>query len=344
MEVASQEQGRASGFVGSLVSNGYDGVLGALRLFVRVSNPPLTIAGAFLAVQLTMTLMLNGRFSFRDSSIVMPFSVMLFLIAVDLCKKAFVFVNGGRKSLKESLKGSVIFLRDWIPVVILIYSYENLRNLTHLFIKGDITPSLMKFDQLLFGAHPSLWLQKLSHPFLTDYLAVAYSLYFVFPFVIVVTLYLYRRFDAFFDVVGGMVLCMYIGFVCYVAFPASPPRFAIADQYWLTNLQGVFFGFSQSIYDQAAAASHWCAFPSLHVALSTLALLYSRRYSDLWGGRYRLFWILLPLVVSLWVATVYLRHHWFGDVLAGWILAYCCYRVSLSLTRLWYRPSFSRIR
>ncbi len=33
------------------------------------------------------------------------------------------------------------------------------------------------------------------------------------------------------------------------------------------------------------------------------------------------FWVFVPLVVSLWISTIYLRHHWVADCLAGFILA-----------------------
>ena len=33
------------------------------------------------------------------------------------------------------------------------------------------------------------------------------------------------------------------------------------------------------------------------------------------------FWVLLPFVLGLWVSTIYLRHHYVVDLLAGWLLA-----------------------
>jgi membrane-associated phospholipid phosphatase len=35
----------------------------------------------------------------------------------------------------------------------------------------------------------------------------------------------------------------------------------------------------------------------------------------------KLFWILSPLILSLWFSTVYLRYHYLIDVVAGLILA-----------------------
>ena len=35
----------------------------------------------------------------------------------------------------------------------------------------------------------------------------------------------------------------------------------------------------------------------------------------------RWFWVLLPFVLGLWASTIYLRHHYFVDLVAGWLLA-----------------------
>ena len=34
----------------------------------------------------------------------------------------------------------------------------------------------------------------------------------------------------------------------------------------------------------------------------------------------RLFWLVVPLELSLYVSTVYLRHHWIPDIAAGIVL------------------------
>ena len=57
-------------------------------------------------------------------------------------------------------------------------------------------------------------------------------------------------------------------------------------------------------------------FPSLHVGISAIVLWYARRRSR------RLFAALLPLVLLNWISTVYLRYHYFIDVVAGWATAW----------------------
>jgi membrane-associated phospholipid phosphatase len=51
------------------------------------------------------------------------------------------------------------------------------------------------------------------------------------------------------------------------------------------------------------------------VAISFVVWLYAYRNSK------KFFWILSPLILSLWLSTLYLRYHYLIDVVAGFILA-----------------------
>ena len=61
------------------------------------------------------------------------------------------------------------------------------------------------------------------------------------------------------------------------------------------------------------------AFPSLHCAVALLAVLLAWRYQR-W-----FFWVQLPFATGLIVGTVYLRHHWVVDILAGFVLTFAAY-------------------
>ena len=56
-------------------------------------------------------------------------------------------------------------------------------------------------------------------------------------------------------------------------------------------------------------------FPSLHCAISAFILFFHRVHAP---NCFR--WVLVP-TIGLWVATIYLRYHYFVDVLAGFALA-----------------------
>ena len=131
-----------------------------------------------------------------------------------------------------------------------------------------------------------------------------------------VALLLQRRYPEFRAATTGVIACFFIGYALYVAFPAAPPRLVLVAEF-TKNLRGYPVGFS-SLSAEAFSllpTDSRAAFPSLHTAASTVALVYAWRFLRPW------FWVLLPFVVGLWASTIYLRHHYFVDLVAGWALA-----------------------
>jgi membrane-associated phospholipid phosphatase len=73
------------------------------------------------------------------------------------------------------------------------------------------------------------------------------------------------------------------------------------------------------------------AFPSMHTAISTLALVQAMRL------RVRIWPVMLPIVVLLQLATLYLRQHYFVDLVAGWGVAGVAIVGAGCLSRAWSR-------
>ena len=120
-----------------------------------------------------------------------------------------------------------------------------------------------------------------------------------------------------------------MGYALYVVFPAAPPRLVLVYEF-TKNLRGYPVGFS-NLSAQAFSllpVDSRAAFPSLHAAASLVALVYAWRYLRWW------FWVLLPFALGLWVSTIYLRHHYFVDLVAGWLLA---------PVAVWARPARGRV-
>ena len=71
------------------------------------------------------------------------------------------------------------------------------------------------------------------------------------------------------------------------------------------------------------------AFPSLHCAVALLATLLAWRHLR-W-----FFPIQLVLGTGLIVGTIYLRHHWAVDILAGFVLTFASFWAGPRLERWW---------
>lgn len=171
---------------------------------------------------------------------------------------------------------------------------------------------LQHFDQLGIGTNLSLRLQPLIHPALTEFFSFCYILF--FPYLLFSLFYyfcgdvaLLKKF------VTGLFTIYGIGFLGYSIVPATGPYISMADQFtkpldgwWITKWNAAIV---------AAGSNKVDVFPSLHCAVSSFLLFLDRRHRP-W--RFRLY--LVP-AVGLWLSTIYLRYHYFIDVVCGFALA-----------------------
>jgi membrane-associated phospholipid phosphatase len=240
--------------------------------------------------------------------------------------------DGVRRALLDAL-------RDWSPFFLLYVLYGNLQAATGFLAGRAVERQILNFDEWLFGVEPSAWIQQFATPLLTDVMALAYALLFLLPFLVMVPLLARGRRRAFRELTVALLFCTFGGFLLYLCAPARSPRWACPEIY-STQLHGAF-GFYEWL---TGAWDHvelmlYDAFPSLHVAISTVALVYAFRLGrHIWPRRPRaLGGLLLVPVALLQVSTLYLRQHYFIDVPAGWALAALVCRLAPWLGRAFER-------
>ena len=287
----------------------------------------LTLFGTALLVAMAVY---GGTFSAWHASIVMPLGIAGVLAASALLAR----------------KSPVAILRDWFPLVAIVFLYENAHDLTNLVRPGIVDGALRRLDEALFSVEPALALQRVTRPWLTEYMTFAYATYFAYPTVVLWLLYRAtpqetpgttktRSFVQFREFGLALSLCFYLGLTGYVLVPAIGPRYAFPnefavplDGYWLT-------GPAAEAWESLQTIKRDC-FPSLHTALTAVSLLYMWRYRREWRWGRLLFGLSTPLIVSLWVSTLYLRYHYAVDVVAGLALAVLCAQVSPAFVRWYY--------
>jgi membrane-associated phospholipid phosphatase len=179
---------------------------------------------------------------------------------------------------------------------------------------AGLEDKLKALDELLLGVSPSFALQHIASPWLTELMAYAYALMFVLPLLVMVILFARERWDEFRAVGVSVLVAFFAGLALYLLVPARSPRLVYGYD---VELRGVFglYEASTRVWDKLQTVQY-DAFPSLHTAISTIALYWARRS----GGK-ALFWIYLPHVILLQIATLYLRQHYFVDLVGGWTLA-----------------------
>jgi len=204
------------------------------------------------------------------------------------------------------------FVRDWYPLPLYIFFFEELQGLVHAIFSGWFDGWLIRFDFNLAGAHPSVWLARFSNPALNDFMQFAYMTYFLYLVILPAILYAQKDRIGFWNVMVSTAVANYTVYFIAVLFPIESPYHALAAMN-TTPLSGGYFTAVIELIERFGRV-HGGAFPSAHVGGSTVAILASWRY------RRWLFWVCLPFFVSMCISTVYGRYHYIADVLAGIIV------------------------
>ena len=207
-------------------------------------------------------------------------------------------------------------LRETVPLFACFLIYTNLHDTIGFVNPHDVHHGLVALDAMIFGVQPCVWAERFITPGLTEVMQSLYLNFFWIAPSTSLVLLLQKRWPEFRATTTGVIACFFIGYALYVVFPAAPPRLVLVAEF-TKNLRGYPVGFSSlsaGAFSLLPTDSR-AAFPSLHTAVSTVALVYAWRFLRRW------FWVLLPFVSGLWISTIYLRHHYFVDLVAGWALA-----------------------
>jgi membrane-associated phospholipid phosphatase len=208
----------------------------------------------------------------------------------------------------------------WAPFAIVYLCYRALRGAIPLLAGAGVEPQLLRADQAIFGVSPAWWFQHLQSPWLTEVMAYAYATMFFLPLAVLLVLYARRRDRALSEVALSLQLAFYLGFTIFLLVPARSPDIVYAFD---TPLVGHgFYEMTAHAWRQLQAVTY-DAFPSMHTAVSTLALVQAIRLRNELAPRHP--WLpaalLAPVVILLQISTLYLRQHYFVDLIAGWGVA-----------------------
>lgn len=208
-------------------------------------------------------------------------------------------------------KGFLKHFHDLIlPVITVLLVFDSMTELTVGVNPGDIDYKLIRADYWLLGLYPTVWVERVVTPVITEILQLGYTSYYFLPVILGITLKVRGRNSEFDNSLALIILCFYLSYVGYVIFPALGPRY-VMNHLQTVPLQGVALYEYINDFLNAVEGIKRDAFPSGHTAITLVVLHLAFRYER------RLFYIFLPLVILLITATVYCRYHYLVDVLAG---------------------------
>ena len=212
------------------------------------------------------------------------------------------------------LRGTVEFLYTILPFVLCSAVYTNLHDTVRYINPHDIHAALVAIEGWLFGGvQPVIWAEQFITPFRTEFFSFFYANFFlVAPSVALILYFSGKRVEAR-ETLLGVILCFYTGYILYVIFPAAPPRlyFESLGLFSVGLKGGVITDFQNALIEMMPNHASRAAFPSLHTGVSLVALYYAWKYCR-W-----FFPVLLFFVIGLLASTVYLRHHYVVDLVAG---------------------------
>lgn len=201
----------------------------------------------------------------------------------------------------------------WSVVLVIPLNFTELHDLVHVVHPHDFDPVLIQMDHFLLGVNPTVWLERLLNPWLTEILQVVYSTFYFLPIVLGILLIRAHKEKELHLFVFQVVYGFYLSYIGYFLFPALGPRFSLASLQTVP-LTGVFL--MEHIHHLLNSLENIQrdAFPSGHTEMTLLTAYYAARYHRPY------FYVMIVISVLLIFSTVYLRYHYVTDVIAGALL------------------------
>lgn len=224
------------------------------------------------------------------------------------------------------LSSSLKVLRYWYGVAAILYIFKQVYLIIFSLKPADWDLLFIKWDFILFGVNPTQWAYQFANPVLTEFLQIVYAYYYPMIIVIGLQLYLRHRYKEFKYAIFIIFFSFYFSYLLYFIFPANGPRFHLHDFFavsqelpglLLTEPIRAFLNFGESIPPGITNPQDHVqrdAMPSLHIITAFLITYIS------WKVRSRSFWFYLPYFFCMAAATIYLRYHYFVDILGGLVV------------------------
>lgn len=224
------------------------------------------------------------------------------------------------------VKGRLLyfFLRTGSAQLLFAYLFDATRSL-QLIVFPWQDRAVIAAEQSVFGLQPTLWLERFISPPLTEWMMFSYVIYvFFYPLVAALIFFKHGKgpLEDYLFTLAFVNLACDLGFILY---PVASPFWYMPEIYSVPLKGGFFTHLGEVIRAKAHFAGG--SIPSPHCSVGTVIWLMSHRYLRRW------FYILSPIILSLYVSTVYGRYHYVTDSMAG---------IALGLFALWACPAMVR--
>ena len=198
--------------------------------------------------------------------------------------------------------------------------------LQHIFIEGWKDDVLLSLERSLTGTESTLFLQKFTHPFLTEGMMFAYVIYTPLLPLVAFICFWSAGTRASNEYLLNLSLANVACDLGFIFFPVASPMYYQRELYTIPLHGGFFTWCGEWMRHNVHYAGG--SLPSPHCAAATVMLLMLYRYNR------KVFFVAFPTILILYVSTVYGRYHYAWDGVAGIITAVLVVKFSPKLVAL----------
>jgi len=215
--------------------------------------------------------------------------------------------------------------------VLFLFSYINLAMAKlQLVIYGRwLDDGVLRLESALLGVQPTIWLQKFISVPLTEWMFFCYASYLVIYPALGVFIFFRRGEEAAEDYLFTLSISNVVCDLGFLLYPVAGPMAHMGGQYTVPLAGHYWAQVGEYI------RSHWQFvggnIPSPHCANATVMWLMAYRYHR------PTFWTLSPIILTLYVSTVYCRYHYLTDSVTGVAVALLAWAVAPAVREAWDR-------
>ena len=248
-------------------------------------------------------------------------SVWVEIIIIDLVVIVVIFLLA---CLAETKKTKLLIgFHRFYSYAFVLFVFKEIYLMVRPIHPVDYDGLFISIDHWLFGVNPTQWAAQFAHPILTEIFQIAYFSYYILFLMLGIELYRRSTIDEFDQAAFLVVYGFYLSYLGYFLLPAVGPRFTLHNFYTLDQeLPGLFFtapmrnfiNAGESISSTLPNVVQFVqrdVFPSGHTQLSLIVVYLGHHY------RLKTRWIMTVLAGLLIVGTIYLRYHYFIDLVGG---------------------------
>ena len=206
------------------------------------------------------------------------------------------------------------FAHDWLPTIFFMSAFEEVSFLS-LTLRGTWqNPTLLAWESALFAVPPGEWLRQYSSPWFSELLEVGYASFYPLYPVVGGVLWTWRERPRFTGAFRRMTDALSVGYVIcytiYLLFPTLSPSHMVGIDTGRANSSGAPFHFFVRLVQENAGV-RGNAFPSAHIMLAVVVLVFAWRYLPRAAP-----WILVCILLTC-AGAVYDGYHYALDVIGG---------------------------